>query len=79
MEGFTMKTKKIMEVNKKEVIKKLYDNGYTNDYENDVIIDALERRSAELYTKSQCKGFKLFYPNAEIECRGSHEYIIKRI
>ena len=48
-----MKTKKIMEVNKKEVIKKLFDNGYTNDYENDVIIDALERRSAELQTKSQ--------------------------
>ena len=74
-----MKTKKIMEVNKKEVIKKMYGKGYINDYGRDDIIDALERRSAELYTKSQCKGFKLFYPNAEIECRGAHEYIIKRI
>lgn len=74
-----MKVKKIMEVNKKEVVKKLYDNGFTDDYENDVIIDALERRSAELFTKSQCNGFKLFYPNAEIERRGSHEFIIKHI
>lgn len=74
-----MNVKRFVKIDKKEVVKKLSENGFVNEYENDVIIDALERRSAELYTKSQCEGFKLFYPNANIVRKDVHEFIIKSI
>ena len=74
-----MNVKRFAKINKREVVKKLFENGFVNEYENDIIIDALERRSNELYTKSQVKGFKLFYPNADIVCKGAHEFVIKSI
>lgn len=74
-----MKTKKIMPVDKKVTIAKLMEHGYDDMYENDVIIDVLERRSNECYTKRQAEAVKFFYPTAEYKCIDSHTYVFKTL
>lgn len=74
-----MKTKKIMPVDKRSVVAKLMEHGYNDMYENDVIIDVLERRSNECYTKRQVEAIKLFYPTAEYKCVDPHTYVFKTL
>lgn len=74
-----MKTKKIMPVDKKVTIAKLVANGYDNEYENDVILDILERRSNEVFNKHQVDGVLLFYPNATYTKVDSRSYIFKTL
>lgn len=74
-----MKTKKIMPVDKRSVVAKLMEHGYNDMYENDVIIDVLERRSNECYTKRQAEAIKLFYPTAEYKCVDPHTYVFKTL
>lgn len=74
-----MKTKRIVKIDKKATIAKLVANGYDNEYENDVIIDVLERRSNECYTKRQAEAVKLFHPTAEYKCIDPHTYVFKTL
>lgn len=74
-----MKIKKIMPVDKKSVIAKLMEYGYNDMYENDVIIDVLERRSNECYTKRQAEAVKLFHPTAEYRRIDAHTYVFKTL
>ena len=74
-----MRTKKVMPVDKKSVIAKLNDNGYNDEYENDVIIDVLEKRSNECYTKRQAEGVLLFFPNATYKKMDSHSFIFRTL
>lgn len=71
-----MKIAKLRKIDKKAVTKVLFENGYTNEYENDVIIDVLENRYNECFTKSQVDGIKLFYPNANVKKIDEHTYIV---
>ena len=74
-----MRTKKIMPVDKKSVIAKLNDNGYNDEYENDVILDVLEKRSNEVFNKHQVEGVLLFFPNATYKKMDSHSYIFRTL
>ena len=74
-----MRTKKIMPADKKSVIAKLNDNGYNDEYENDVILDILEKRSNEVFNKHQVEGVLLFYPNATYKKMDSHSFIFKTL
>lgn len=74
-----MKTKKLKDINKREVVKVLMGNGYDDMYENDVIIDVLENRTNEVYTLRQVEGVKLFHPNATYKRVDAHTYIFQTI
>ena len=74
-----MKTAQLKKLDKKAINKKLFDNGFVNEYENEVVFDILENRYKELYTKSQTKAVKLFYPNAEIKRNEEERIYIVRI
>ena len=75
----TMKTKRIVKIDKKATIAKLNTNGYNDEYENDVILDVLERRSNEVFNKHQVDGVLLFYPNATYKKMDSHSYIFRTL
>lgn len=74
-----MRTKTIEKISKRDAIAKLNANGYDNEYENDVILDILERRSNEVFNKHQVEGVLIFYPNAEYKRVDSHSYIFKTL
>ena len=74
-----MRTKKIMPADKKSVVAKLMEYGYDDMYENDIIIDVLEKRSNECYTKRQAEAVKLFHPTAEYRCIDAHTYVFKTL
>ena len=76
---FTMKTKRIAKIDKKATIAKLNTNGYNDEYENDVILDILEKRSNEVFNKHQVEGVLLFYPNATYKKVDSHSFIFKTL
>lgn len=62
-----MNIKKLNKIDRRAAIKTLAENGYTDMYENDIILDVLEKRSNEVYNKSQVNGVKLFHPDAQVK------------
>lgn len=74
-----MKTKRIVKIDKKATIAKLSANGYDDMYENDVILDVLEKRSREVFNKRQVEGVLLFHPNATYKKVDSRSYIFKTL
>lgn len=70
-----MNIKKLNKIDRRAAIKTLAENGYTDMYENDIILDVLEKRSNEVYNKSQVNGVKLFYPDAQVKKVDEHTYI----
>lgn len=74
-----MRTKTIAKIDKKATIAKLNTNGYNDEYENDVILDVLEKRSNEVFNKHQVEGVLLFYPSATYKKVDSHSYIFRTL
>lgn len=74
-----MKTKRIVKIDKRATIATLNTNGYNDEYENDVILDVLEKRSNEVFNKHQVDGVLLFYPNATYKKVDSHSFIFKTL
>ena len=74
-----MRTKTIAKIDKRATIAKLNDNGYNDEYENDVILDVLEKRSNEVFNKHQGEGVLLFYPCATYKKVDSLSFIFKTL
>ena len=74
-----MRTNTIAKIDNRATIAKLNTNGYNDEYENDVILDVLEKRSNEVFNKDQVEGVRLFYPNATYKRVDSHRYIFRTL